>query len=136
MKSISKARASERGGAGVKFLLVFVALILIANAGYNYVPIAYAGESFKQEMQTAVVNGLAVPGRINPVDMVKMRLQKAANDNNLPPDAVIDVKMASNTLQAHATYTQPVHILPFGVYTYNYQFDYTAIPVGYLLKDK
>jgi len=25
--------------------------------------------------------------------------------------------------------------LPFGMYTYNYQFDYTAAPVGYLLKD-
>ena len=135
MNSIAKAHSSERGGAGVKFLIVFVFLILAANAGYNYVPVAYAGESFKQEMDTAVVNGLAVPGRINPVDMVKARLKRAANDNDLPPDAVIDVKIAANTLQAHTVYTKPVHILPFGMYTYNYQFDYTAAPVGYLLKD-
>ena len=135
MKSISMARSSERGGAGVKFLMVFVVLILIANAGYNYVPVAYAGQSFKQEMDTAVVNGLAVPSRVNPVDMIKTRLQQAAGQNNLPPNAVIDVKMASNSIQAHASYTQPVSILPFGLYTYNYQFDYTAIPVGYLLKD-
>jgi hypothetical protein len=135
MNSKAKARSSERGGAGVKFLLVFVFLILAANAGYNYVPIAYAGESFKQEMDTAVVNGMAtVPGR-NPLDVVKARLQRAANDNNLPSDAVIDVKMGSNTIQAHAVYTKPVHLLPFGMYTYNYQFDYTAVPVGYLLKD-
>jgi hypothetical protein len=135
MNSIAMARASERGGAGVKFLIVFVFIILAANAGYNYVPIAYAGESFKQEMDTAVVNGLAtVPGR-NPVDVVKARLQRAANDNNLPPDAVIDVKFAANTLQAHAVYSKPVHLLPFGMYTYTYQFDYTAVPTGYLLKD-
>lgn len=134
MNSVATARASERGGAGVKFLIVFVFLILAANAGYNYVPIAYAGESFKQEMDTAVVNGLATPGR-NPVDVVKIRLQRAAHDNNLPPDALIDVKFAANTIQAHAVYTKPVQILPFGMYTYNYQFDYTAVPVGYLLKD-
>jgi hypothetical protein len=47
--------SSERGGAGVKFLIIFVVLILAANAGYNYIPVAYAGESFRQEMQTAVV---------------------------------------------------------------------------------
>ncbi|HYJ91529.1 MAG TPA: hypothetical protein VEV84_09490 [Pyrinomonadaceae bacterium] len=125
---------SERGSAGVKFLLIFMVLALLANAGYHYVPIAYAGESFKQEMDTAVVNGLAVIGR-SPVDVVKTRLQKAASDNNLPPNAIIDVKQTSGTLQAHAIYTQPVPMLPFGLYTYNYQFDYTAVPVGYLMKD-
>lgn len=134
MNSIAMARASERGGAGVKFLIVFVFLILAANAGYNYVPIAYAGENFKQEMDTAVVNGLATPGR-NPVDVVTARLRRAANDNNLPSDAVIDVKFAANTIQAHAVYSKPVHLLPFGMYTYIYQFDYTAVPMGYLLKD-
>ena len=34
----AQARPSERGGAGVKFLIVFVALVLAANAGYHYVP--------------------------------------------------------------------------------------------------
>jgi hypothetical protein len=129
------ARNSERGSAGVKFLLVFVAIILIANAGYNYVPVAYAGESFKQEMQTSVVNGMAVPGKIGPVDYVKNRIRKAAADNDLPSDAFVEVKQVGNTVQAHAVYTQQVHILPFGLYTYHYQFDYTAVPNGYLLKE-
>ena len=135
MNSKATHRASERGGAGVKFLIVFVTLILIANAGYNYVPVAYAGESFKQEMDTAVVNGLAVPGRVNPVDMVKARLGRAMNDYHLPSNTVIDVKQTANTITAHAVYNQPVNMLPFGLYVYNYQFDYTAAPVGYLLKD-
>ena len=74
MNTKALSRASERGGAGVKFLIVFVVLFLIGHAGYNYVPIAYAGENFKQEMQTAVVNGLATPGRLNPVDVVRMNL--------------------------------------------------------------
>lgn len=135
MKDVTaRALGAERGSAGVKFLIFFVLLILIGNAGYNYVPVAYAGESFKQEMQTAVVNGLAVPGRISPVELVKARVTKAANDYELPNDIVIEVKQVGNTVQAHAAYTQPVRILPFGIYTYAYQFDYTAVPTGYLLK--
>jgi hypothetical protein len=127
--------SSERGGAGVKFLIIFVVLILAANAGYNYIPVAYAGESFRQEMQTAVVNGLALPGRLNPVDVIKAKVQRAAADNDVPSDAVIEIKQVGNVVQAHAVYTKPVSILPFGIYTYTYHFDHTATPTGYLLKE-
>ena len=65
------ARASERGSAKVKFLIIAVVIIGAANAGYNYIPVAYAGESFKQEMQTSVVNGMAMPDRMSPVEYVK-----------------------------------------------------------------
>jgi len=135
MNTIVKNRATERGSAGVKFLIVLVALILLANAGYNYVPVAYAGENFKSEMQTAVINGLALPGRMSPVDVVKAKVQKAAVDNDLPTNALIEVKQVGNTVQARAAYSQKVAILPFGIYNYTYQFDHTATPTGFLLKD-
>src|SRR6185369_15600328 len=122
MNTIVKNRANERGSAGVKFLIVFVVLILLANAGYNYVPVAYAGESFKQDLQTAVVNGLAVPGRLNPVDVVKAKVQKAISDNDLPKDTLVEIKQVGPTIQAHAVYSQKVSILPFGIYTYTYHF--------------
>jgi hypothetical protein len=128
-------RPSERGSAAIKFLIVFVVLIIAANAGYNYVPVAYAGENFKQEMQTSVVNGMAMPGRISPVDYVKNRIQKAVSDNELPKDTFIEVKQVGSSVQAHAVYTQHVPILPFGIYTYTYHFDHTAIPTGFLLKE-
>jgi hypothetical protein len=128
-------RQSERGSAAVKFLIVFVVLVVAANAGYNYVPVAYAGENFKAEMQTSVVNGLAMPGRISPTDYVKNRLQKAISDNDLPPDTVVEVKQVGNGVQAHAVYAKQVSILPFGLYTYTYRFDHTAVPAGFLLKD-
>jgi hypothetical protein len=131
----ANARPTERGSAGIKFLFVFVLIILAANAGYNYVPVAYNGESFKQEMQTSVVNGMAMPGRMSPVDYVKKRIQKAISDNDLPADTIVEVKQVGNTVQAHAAYSQQIHILPFGLYTYNYQFDYTAVPTGFLLKE-
>lgn len=128
-------RSSERGSAATKFLLVFVVLALIGNAGINYVPVAYSGESFKQEMQTAVVNGMAVPNTVKPVDVVRVRIQKAAADNDIPKDMVLNVQMTGQTVMAQASYTKRIDLLPFGLYTYNYQFNYTAIPSGYLMKE-
>ena len=135
MKSISSFHQSERGSASVKFAFVFLALALIGKAGLNYVPVAYEAESFKQEMQTAVVNGMAMPTRMNPLASVTARLQKAASDNNLPPDALLEVHQVGPAIQAHAAYTKRVGILPFGIYTYTYQFEHTATPTGFLMKD-
>jgi hypothetical protein len=134
MNSSKSPRSGERGSAGAKFLIVLAGIVLLANAGFNYVPTAYDAESLKTEMETAVMQGLALPGKVSPVDNVKARLQKALQINNIPPDAVIDVKQAGNVLTAHITYSKPVNILPFGLYKYNYVFDHTATPTGFLLK--
>lgn len=134
MNNTAKNRDSERGGAGVKFMAIFALLLLVAHAGYNYVPVAYEAESLKTEMQTAVVQGLALPGKVNPVDNVKARIQKAAQQNDVPADALIDVRQAGNVISARVVYAKPVNILPFGMYTYNYTFDHTATPTGFLLK--
>ena len=135
MKKLYLERPSERGGAAVKFLLIGLALVIVANAGYNYIPIAYAGASFRQEMDTAVVKGLAAPGQLKPADVVKAHIQKAARDYEVPSDAVVEIKPAGNMIQAHVTYSKPINMLPFGMYRYNYQFDHTAQPVGYLTKE-
>ena len=47
MKTISNDRKSERGSATIKFTLVLVVLALLAHAGWNYVPVAYEGASFR-----------------------------------------------------------------------------------------
>jgi hypothetical protein len=135
MKKEIKNVNSEEGGASVKLLAVLLVLILIGNAGINYIPIAYEGQSFKQDMQTAVVQGMAVPPGVTPVDMVKAKLQRAIALNNIPPDALVQVKPANNSVVAHVYYSKKVAILPFGMYTYNYKFDHTATPTGFLLKD-
>lgn len=126
-------RQSERGSAGAKLLAVAVVLVLLANAGYQYIPVAYEGASFKQEMQTAVINGVSMPavGK-TAVDVVKDKIAIAAKNNNLPPNAVIQVKQLNNVVQAHVTYSKPVPILPFGLYTRNYEFDNVATPTGFL----
>jgi hypothetical protein len=128
-------RHGEKGGAGIKFLLVLLGLAIAANAGLQYIPVAYQGASFKQEMDTAVVKGLAAPGGMKPSDVVKASIMKAARDSELPPEAVIEVKSAGNTVQAHVAYQKQVPLLPFGLYKYNYDFNYVATPTGYLLKE-
>lgn len=134
MKSQGLTRGSERGGAGAKFLVIFVALILAANAGYNYVPVAYSGANFRQEMDTAVVKGLAASGQMKPLEVVKASINRALAENDIPHDAVVEVKPNGGFIQARVVYSKPVSMLPFGLYTYNYNFDYTATPSGYLTK--
>ena len=38
MNENMKNRESERGSAGMKFAITLVIILLVANAGYNYVP--------------------------------------------------------------------------------------------------
>ena len=133
-KNIGKNRRRERGGAGIKLVLVLAVLILIGHALINFIPVAYNGASFKEEMQTAVVQGSALPSAGDPLGVTKVRLKKVAAANSIPPDAFIEVKQVSNVLQARVAYSQKITILPFGIYTYHYQFDHTATPAGFLAK--
>jgi hypothetical protein len=134
MKKLNQDRNSERGGAAVKFLLVFIVLLLAANAGFNYVPVAYNGASFRQEMDTAVVKALGASGRLKPMEVVQASVQKAVLDHNIPEDAFVEIKPVNGVVEAHVAFTQKVNMLPFGLYRYDYNFDYVARPQGYLLK--
>ena len=133
--SLARERKNERGSAGVKFLLVGVVLFLIGHAGCNYIPVAYQGENYKQEMHTAVLQGTALPSTKNPVGVVKERLLKSARENGLPNDALIEVKQVNNAIQAHVRYSTQINMLPFGLYKREYLFDQTVIPSGFLMKD-
>jgi len=135
MKTIRNDRKSERGSATIKFTLVLVVLALLAHAGWNYVPVAYEGASFRQEMDSAVVKGLAASGRIKPLEVVQASIRKASNDYNIPEDAYVDVKPVSGVIEAHVVYTRSINMLPFGIYKYDYNFEYVARPTGYLLKN-
>jgi hypothetical protein len=135
MNKASKNRRSERGGAGAKLLIVVTILFLIGNAGFNYIPVAYEAQDFKQEMQTAVVQGLALPtGGAKPADAIKARIIKAAKANDLPVDTFMDVRQVNNVVQARVYYSKPIAVLPLGLYTYNYEFDHTATPTGFMVK--
>ncbi len=136
MKEVLKNHDSERGGAGVKLLLILVGIILIANAGYNYVPVAYQGASFKQEMDGAVVKGTAMPttGKA-PLEEVRKKLFRVAQNNEIPPEAIIEVKQTGQTIIGRVRYAKYVELLPFGLYKYTYNFDYTSAPVGFVVNN-
>lgn len=103
MNKLKSDRSSERGSRN-KILAVFVLLILAANAGYHYIPVAYEGASFRQEMDTAVVKGLAASGNMKPLDVVKAHVSRAASEYNVPQDAVIEIKPMPNYIQAYVSY--------------------------------
>lgn len=134
MKNRKNNRDSERGGASATFIIILVVLFLITNAGYNYIPVAYEGQDFKQEMETSVVQAMALPGSLDPIGTTKLRLRRAAMANDIPPDVFIEVKQVNSIFQARAFYVKQVKILPFGLYEYTYHFDHTAKPTGFLAK--
>lgn len=134
MKNAARNRDSERGSAGLKLVIALAVIFLAAHAGYNYIPVAYEAESVKTDMNTAVLQGLALPGKLNVVENVKTRIQKTFVTNNIPADVILDVKQSGNNLTARVAYAKQVNILPFGIYKYNYVFDHTATPSGFLLK--
>lgn len=130
------SRRGERGGAGVKLLAALVVIFLIAHAGYNYIPVVYDAASFKQEMETAVIKGITLPKTYGtPIDIVRGKLQKAAQTHDLPEDTFIDVVENNKTLTARVYYEKTVPLLPFGLYDHVYVFDHTATPGGFLAED-
>lgn len=127
---------SERGEAGFKLVLFIIVVFIIGFAGINYVPVSYEAANFKQEMETAVIKGFAVPTQgLTPVEAVRQRLKRAMLENDIPEDSFMDVKQVKNVVQARVYYQREVQILPFGIYTYKYVFDHTATPSGFLLKE-
>jgi hypothetical protein len=125
---------NQRGSASTKMLVVAVILGLLGHAAYNYVPVAYGGENFKQEMHVAVLNGSAIPLTANPVEVTKNRLLKFARDNSYPANVVVDAKLNGGIMSSTARYSQEVNILPFGLYKLTYSFDNTSTPAGFITK--
>ncbi len=66
--------------------------------------------------------------------MLKLKLRRIAQVNDIPPDVFIEVKQVNNVYQARAAYLKQVPILPFGLYDYTYRFDHTAKLTGFLAK--
>jgi hypothetical protein len=129
-----KNRKNERGSASTKMIIVAVVLFLVGHAGYKYVPVAYGGQSFMQDMQTEVVKATALPSSSNPTEVAKNNIYKAGLQNGMPANTPIEVKSTGGTVSAHVKYSQKVALLPFGLGNYTYEFDHTASPAGFMAK--
>ncbi|MEZ5344261.1 MAG: hypothetical protein R2681_01785 [Pyrinomonadaceae bacterium] len=124
--------ARQKGGAGVKLILVLVFIFLIGNAGFRYVPVAYQGETLKQELTAAVIQGMAVVRDEKPQAKVKKLVTAVVRKNGAPDDTFIQVREVKNVVEARVSYAKKVDILPFGLYEYDYIFDETVTPSGLL----
>lgn len=129
-----KNRQNERGSASTKMIIVAVVLFLLGHAGYVYIPVAYGGQSLRQDMQTAVLQATALPDKSNPLEVAKNQINKSMVANSVPAGTPIDVKSTGGTVSAHVKFSQKLTLLPFGLGNYTYEFDYTASPAGFMTK--
>jgi hypothetical protein len=116
----TKAKASEQGGARLKFLIVATIIAIGAYAGYQFIPVAYQAYQLKDLMQTQVNTAVGIG---KSPQWVKEQLVKNSADYSVPADAVIEPQQEGNRMEVRVRFTKP---LDFQVFVYNYEFDHTA----------
>ena len=119
-------RTSERGSAGLKFIVVILVIAVVAYAGYMYVPVAYEAYVFKDLMQHNVD---VASSQGYPATWVRDQLVKSAPEYGVPPDAVIEPAQRDNRMEVTVRYTKPIE---FPGYTYQYNFDETVKSTAFL----
>ncbi len=134
-ESKTNLRQNERGSAMFKLIAILVVLFLIGHAGWNYIPVAYNCESFKQRMNEMTLNAYAAANLPeSQPESVKTRMRRIANDYDVPADAFFKVDRGDNgTLKAQVYFKRQVDMLPFGLYRYTYEFNHTATPNNFLV---
>lgn len=116
----TKARASEQGGARLKFLIVAATIAVVAYAGYQFIPVAYQAYQLKDLMQHDVDTAAAMG---KPPAWVKEQLVKSSADYGIPADAVIEPQQQDNRMEVRVAFKQPIE---FPGFVYSYEFDHTA----------
>lgn len=116
----TKARASEQGGARLKFLIVAAIIVVVAYAGYQFIPVAYQAYQLKDLMQHDVDTAAAMG---KPPAWVKEQLVKSSADYGIPADAVIEPQQQGNRMEVRVAFKQPIE---FPGFVYSYEFDHTA----------
>ena len=119
-------RATERGSANVKFLIVMLILGAGAYASYLYIPVAYNAYAFKDLMQH-YVDVASAEGK-TPAQTAE-QLAKNFSEYGIPEDAVVTPVKRENRLEVRVQFVKPIE-LPG--YTYNYEFDETVKSTAFL----
>ena len=119
-------RASERGSARLKFIVVIAIIAIVGYAGYLFIPVAYTAYQFKDLMQHDVDTAVALG---HPASWVKDQLTKSTAEYGVPADAVITPTQQDNRMEVRVQYTQPIE---FPGFVYEYEFDHTAKSATFL----
>ncbi len=118
--SPKSARHGERGGARLKFLIIFSLVALTAYIGYQYIPVAFQSYQYRDYMQQSVDKGAAM-GRTH--DWVREQLVKSAREYGVPENANIIIDQNEGAMQARVQFKRPISVPG---YTYEYAFDHTV----------
>jgi hypothetical protein len=116
----TKARASEQGGARLKFIIVVAIIAAGVYAGYQFIPVAYQAYQLKDLMQNEVDTAA---GMGKSPAWVKDQLVRKSPEYGIPADATIEPQSQDNRMEVKVRFTKPIE---FPGYVYSYEFDYTA----------
>lgn len=116
----------ERGGARLKFIIFLVMVVIVVYAGYMYIPVAIDAYYFKDAMQNKV-NLAAAQG--HDAAWLSEQISKSKSEHNVPDDAVITPAQKEGRVELRVQFTRPIST---PLFTYNYDFDYTAQSTTFL----
>lgn len=117
---------NEQGSARIKLIIFIVVVALLGYVGYLYIPVAIDAYYFKDTMQNTV--NLAVTQGYDTA-WVTDQLKKGGREYHVPEDAVITPAQRDNRVEVRVQFTRPIST---PVFTYNYEFDYTARSTAFL----
>jgi hypothetical protein len=122
-----KAQTRNAQGSARLKLILFIAIVAIAAyAAYLYVPVAIDAYYFKDSMQNKV-NLAAAQGYDSA--WLADQIGKSRAEYHVPDDAVISPSQSEGRMQVRVQFTRPIS---FPGFTYNYNFDYTALSTSFL----
>jgi len=121
-----RMKNNERGSARVKLIIFIAVFAVLVYVGYLYIPVAIDAYYFKDTMQNTV--NLAVTQGYDTA-WVTDQLKKGGREYHVPEDAIITPAQRDNRIEARVQFTRPIST---PIYTYNYEFDYTARSTAFL----
>ena len=116
----------ERGGARLKLIIFLVIVAIVGYSGYMYIPVAIDAYYFKDAMQNKV--NLAAAQGYDPA-WLSDQISKRKAEHNVPDDAVITPAQKEGRVEVRVQFTRPIST---PLFTYNYDFDYTAQSTTFL----
>lgn len=117
---------AERGGARLKLIIFLAVIAIVGYAGYMYIPVAIDAYYFKDAMQNKV-NLAAAQGYDGA--WLADQISKSKAEHNVPDDAVITPAQREGRVEVRVQFTRPIST---PLFTYNYDFDYTAQSTTFL----
>ena len=119
---------TERGGARLKLIIFLAVLAITFYAGYMYIPVAVDAYYFKDAMQNKV-NMAAAQGHDSA--WLADQISRSKAEHNVPDNAVITPAQKEGRVELRVQFTRPIST---PLFTYNYDFDYTAQSTTFLTK--